>query len=175
MGVAYCRKRKLCHRDLKLENLLLSADMKSVKICDFGLAKDLFHSEAKVRMHLIIRPPLHIRTPCAKLVVGPVVWRSVNDLVLCCVATCTLHSVVGRLCLAQANTWRRSSWREKSMMASRRICGNAVSASTVWLRCVFRSQVFARCVDRFAAAIRAADDSDVILALASPYTMLNWF
>jgi serine/threonine protein kinase len=47
MGVAYCHRRKLCHRDLKLENLLLSADKQKVKICDFGLAKDLFQDGAQ--------------------------------------------------------------------------------------------------------------------------------
>ena len=32
---------QVCHRDIKLENLLLSGDKKLVKIADFGLAKDV--------------------------------------------------------------------------------------------------------------------------------------
>jgi serine/threonine-protein kinase SRK2 len=47
LGVAYCHKRRLCHRDIKLENLLLSADKQTVKIADFGMAKSLFVEEAR--------------------------------------------------------------------------------------------------------------------------------
>ena len=39
LGLAYCHKRSIAHRDIKLENLLLSADRQTVKIADFGLAK----------------------------------------------------------------------------------------------------------------------------------------
>ena len=39
LGLAYCHKRSIAHRDIKLENLLLSADRKTCKIADFGLAK----------------------------------------------------------------------------------------------------------------------------------------
>ena len=35
-GVLYCHKKKLCHRDLKLENLLLDESGKVLKITDFG-------------------------------------------------------------------------------------------------------------------------------------------
>ena len=38
LGMAYCHSRKLVHRDLKLENLLLTGDKMTVKICDFGLS-----------------------------------------------------------------------------------------------------------------------------------------
>jgi serine/threonine protein kinase len=38
-GVAYCHAQGVFHRDLKLENLLLTAD-NLVKITDFGLSKD---------------------------------------------------------------------------------------------------------------------------------------
>merc|ERR1719231_1461244 len=41
MGMAYCHGRKLVHRDIKLENLLLTGDKQTVKIADFGLAKDV--------------------------------------------------------------------------------------------------------------------------------------
>jgi 5'-AMP-activated protein kinase, catalytic alpha subunit len=36
--LAYLHKNKVYHRDLKLENLLISEDRKSLKLCDFGLA-----------------------------------------------------------------------------------------------------------------------------------------
>lgn len=38
-GVAYLHGKKVVHGDLKLENVLLSEDAKSVKICDFGLSR----------------------------------------------------------------------------------------------------------------------------------------
>ena len=38
-GVLYCHKKKMCHRDLKLENLLLDESGKVLKITDFGFAK----------------------------------------------------------------------------------------------------------------------------------------
>ena len=47
LGMAYCHKRKLVHRDIKLENLLLTADKQTVKIADFGLAKNVSEDAAK--------------------------------------------------------------------------------------------------------------------------------
>lgn len=38
MGVNYCHKKKVLHRDLKPQNLLISKD-NVVKIADFGLAR----------------------------------------------------------------------------------------------------------------------------------------
>lgn len=38
-GVSYAHKHHICHRDLKLENLLLAGDHKTVKITDFGLSR----------------------------------------------------------------------------------------------------------------------------------------
>eukprot|EP00703_Trepomonas_sp_PC1_P004570 JAP92036.1 Kinase, CAMK CAMKL [Trepomonas sp. PC1] len=40
IGVHYCHERKICHRDLKLENILLTKDNK-IKIIDFGLSNTL--------------------------------------------------------------------------------------------------------------------------------------
>jgi hypothetical protein len=40
-GIMYCHSRQLCHRDMKLENLLLDKTGKNVKITDFGFAKNL--------------------------------------------------------------------------------------------------------------------------------------
>ena len=47
MGMAYCHKRRLIHRDIKLENLLLTGDKQTVKIADFGLAKDVSEDAAR--------------------------------------------------------------------------------------------------------------------------------
>ena len=47
LGMAYCHKRKLVHRDIKLENLLLTSDKMTVKIADFGLAKNVSEDAAK--------------------------------------------------------------------------------------------------------------------------------
>merc|ERR1712196_304873 len=46
LGVAYCHGRGVCHRDLKLENVLLDAKNTAVKIADFGFAKDISNSPA---------------------------------------------------------------------------------------------------------------------------------
>ena len=45
--MAYCHARKLVHRDIKLENLLLTGDRQCVKIADFGLAKNVSEDAAK--------------------------------------------------------------------------------------------------------------------------------
>ena len=39
LALAYCHGRGIAHRDIKLENILLSADKKSCKIVDFGCSK----------------------------------------------------------------------------------------------------------------------------------------
>ncbi len=46
-GMAYCHTRKLCHRDMKLENLLLDSSGMRVKITDFGFAKNLADGAAE--------------------------------------------------------------------------------------------------------------------------------
>ena len=37
-GIAHCHNKKIIHRDIKLENILLDAKG-HVKICDFGVSK----------------------------------------------------------------------------------------------------------------------------------------
>lgn len=38
LGLAYCHKNLVVHRDIKLENLLLD-DEGQIKICDFGVSR----------------------------------------------------------------------------------------------------------------------------------------
>lgn len=45
-GMMYCHSRKICHRDMKLENLLLDESGQKVKITDFGFAKNLNEDNA---------------------------------------------------------------------------------------------------------------------------------
>lgn len=40
-AVTYMHELGLAHRDLKLENLLLSNDLKTIKICDFGFVRQV--------------------------------------------------------------------------------------------------------------------------------------
>lgn len=46
LGVAYCHGRGVCHRDLKLENVLLDDTNTVAKVADFGFAKDITNSPA---------------------------------------------------------------------------------------------------------------------------------
>lgn len=48
-GVAYCHRKSVAHRDLKLENVLLDGgETPRLKICDFGYSKSsLLHSQPK--------------------------------------------------------------------------------------------------------------------------------
>lgn len=40
-AVSYMHNLGIAHRDLKLENLLLSKDMSTIKICDFGFVRQV--------------------------------------------------------------------------------------------------------------------------------------
>ncbi|XP_021864679.2 CBL-interacting serine/threonine-protein kinase 25 [Spinacia oleracea] len=44
-AVDFCHSRGVCHRDLKLENIMLDSNGDNVKICDFGLATFLVGKE----------------------------------------------------------------------------------------------------------------------------------
>lgn len=40
-AVTYMHELDIAHRDLKLENLLLSGDLTTIKICDFGFIRQV--------------------------------------------------------------------------------------------------------------------------------------
>eukprot|EP01043_Picozoa_sp_COSAG02_P006585 COSAG02_NODE_188_length_30307_cov_341.858746_24_plen_385_part_00 len=46
-AMCYCHGKDVCHRDLKLENLLLTEDKGSCKVADFGLAKNVTAESAR--------------------------------------------------------------------------------------------------------------------------------
>ncbi len=49
-AVGYCHTQGICHRDLKLENVLLMPDNVTVKVTDFGMGKNyLMHSGCKTQ------------------------------------------------------------------------------------------------------------------------------
>ena len=43
-GIAYCHSKSILHRDIKLDNILLSSNGE-VKICDFGVSKAVKRGE----------------------------------------------------------------------------------------------------------------------------------
>eukprot|EP00759_Apiculatamorpha_spiralis_P028501 PhF_6_TR31110/c0_g1_i1/m.45517 len=47
LGVQHCHQRRILHRDLKPQNILLTQDYRTVKIADFGLARSI-HSDTVV-------------------------------------------------------------------------------------------------------------------------------
>lgn len=50
-AVGYCHTQGICHRDLKLENVLLMPDNVTVKVTDFGMGKNyLMHSGCKTHV-----------------------------------------------------------------------------------------------------------------------------
>eukprot|EP00803_Ostreobium_quekettii_P001376 evm.model.scf_910.3 EVM.evm.TU.scf_910.3 scf_910:44793-48662(+) len=49
-AVRYCHHMNVANRDVKLENTLLDADKKLLKLCDFGLSKDSRSSLCKTRV-----------------------------------------------------------------------------------------------------------------------------
>lgn len=47
-GLAYLEDKKVCHRDLKPQNILVNYETLETKICDFGSAKCLDKNESNV-------------------------------------------------------------------------------------------------------------------------------
>lgn len=59
-GLAYMHRRGLIHRDLKLDNVLLGVkgDVRTAKICDFGLSKEMRASNQS--LHTLCGSPLYM-------------------------------------------------------------------------------------------------------------------
>jgi serine/threonine protein kinase len=53
-GISYCHRRRLYHRNLKFDNLLLSKDKTTLKISDFGLASIKAHNASSEILHTVI-------------------------------------------------------------------------------------------------------------------------
>ena len=47
-SVKKCHAHNVLHRDLKLDNLLLTADRKTVKLCDFGISRLMKDAEVVI-------------------------------------------------------------------------------------------------------------------------------
>ncbi|VAH66464.1 unnamed protein product [Triticum turgidum subsp. durum] len=63
-GVSYCHHMQICHRDLKLENVLLDGSAAPrLKICDFGYSKKLFFPFLDQSSVLHSRPKSAVGTP----------------------------------------------------------------------------------------------------------------
>lgn len=43
-AIAYCHSKRILHRDIKLDNILLTVDG-GVKLCDFGVSKQVRNGE----------------------------------------------------------------------------------------------------------------------------------
>jgi serine/threonine protein kinase len=50
-GMAYCHRRRVYHRNLKPDNLILSKDKRTLKIADFGLASVKAHNSTTDLLH----------------------------------------------------------------------------------------------------------------------------
>jgi len=49
-GLSFCHSKHVCHRDIKLENVLLDRETNSVKIIDFGFACQVKNHDVKLRV-----------------------------------------------------------------------------------------------------------------------------
>lgn len=71
LAIAHCHDRGVVHRDMKLENLLISKDLSSVKLSDFGLAtvleKDQTASKT-VGTRVYLSPEMILKKPYTQAV-----------------------------------------------------------------------------------------------------------
>jgi serine/threonine protein kinase len=85
LAMAYCHARQVAHRDMKLENLLLTADKRTVKVCDFGLAKNVTESATST---IIGTVGMHDTQPCrrtaASVTPAPRVVSQADSQSACC-------------------------------------------------------------------------------------------
>eukprot|EP00750_Incisomonas_marina_P033248 INCI9704.2.p1 GENE.INCI9704.2~~INCI9704.2.p1 ORF type:complete len:296 (-),score=37.24 INCI9704.2:585-1472(-) len=68
-AIAYCHREGIIHRDLKLENLLVNTKTDKIKVCDFGVARQIGDGDGEYTQYVATRwyraPELLVAPPTA--------------------------------------------------------------------------------------------------------------